>query len=58
MKKMKKFRFVVSEPPFKYDPRSKGAMEKLEWANKTGLGDIVPSQVTNRLTSRKNKRIR
>jgi hypothetical protein len=39
-KKEPKFRFVVSEPPFKIDPLDKGYLEKLESANKT-LGKIM-----------------
>jgi hypothetical protein len=41
MKKIKKelnFRFVISEPPFDFDPNDKGALEKLEAANKSMRG--------------------
>jgi hypothetical protein len=55
-KKELKFRFVVSEPPFNYDPRSKGAMEKLERANRTGLGDIVDNKEQQKLPASKKLR--
>lgn len=37
-KKEPKFRFIVSEPPFDFDPNDKGALEKLESANKSMRG--------------------
>lgn len=41
IKRGRKAEFTVSEPPFNYDPRSEGAMEKLARANKIGLGKVI-----------------
>jgi hypothetical protein len=47
-----KVRFIVSEPPFNYDPHSEGAMKKLNSANKTGLGDIEDEKPTRGYSKR------
>ncbi|MGB8191557.1 MAG: hypothetical protein WCF67_06540 [Chitinophagaceae bacterium] len=53
-------KFTVSEPPFHYDPRDKGAMEKLSRANQVGLGEIdddneVPDGLKGRSTASARK---
>lgn len=40
-RKLGKIKFILIEPPFQFDSNDKGAMEKLDHANKTGLGKIL-----------------
>lgn len=66
MKKEKKFydvRVTVGDLPVEYDPLNKGAIEKLAYANKIGLGKVIrgdshekKSQPERILTSQKGKR--
>ncbi len=47
-----------SEPPFKLNPENKGALEKLAWANKTGLGEVRKDNSGITSSASKTKKLR